>query len=168
MVSEAVSELKGEPVRQPAEVKLDLPVDAHLPAGYVTREDLRLEAYRRLAGVTDHEEVDDIRTEWIDRYGPLPPPAEALLRIGDLRAECVRTGVREVTVVRDTARLAPLALKASARVRLQRLWPKAIYKEETGQVVLPLPRDQDPAALLNGFLAEMVPLDPPSVASPAP
>ena len=49
MVSEAVAELKGEPVREPAEIKLDLPLDAHLPREYVTKEELRLEAYRRLA-----------------------------------------------------------------------------------------------------------------------
>ena len=49
MVAEAVAELKGEEVREPAEIKLDLPVDANLPADYVEREDLRLEAYRRLA-----------------------------------------------------------------------------------------------------------------------
>jgi transcription-repair coupling factor (superfamily II helicase) len=163
-----VSELKGEPVRQPAEVKLDLPVAAHLPADYVTREDLRLEAYRRLAGVTTHDEVDDIRDEWIDRYGPLPAPAEALLAIGHLRAECVRTGVREITVVRDTARLSPLALLASARVRLQRRWPRAIYKEDAGQVVLPVARGEDPAKLLAGFLAEMVPPERASVGSGGP
>src|SRR3984893_12591536 len=54
MVSEAVAEMKGEALREPAEIKLGLPVDAHLPADYVTREDLRLEAYRRLATVTAH------------------------------------------------------------------------------------------------------------------
>ena len=79
MVSEAVAELKGEEVREPAEVKLDIPVDANLPPDYVTGEEQRLEAYRRLAAVTTQAEVDDIRAEWLDRYGPLPPPAEALL-----------------------------------------------------------------------------------------
>ena len=53
MVAEAVAELKGEPVRGPAEITLDLPVDAYLPPSYVEREDLRLEAYRRLAEVRD-------------------------------------------------------------------------------------------------------------------
>ena len=52
MVNEAVAELKGEPVSEPAEVKLDLPLDAHLPQDYVAKEELRLEAYRRLAAVT--------------------------------------------------------------------------------------------------------------------
>jgi transcription-repair coupling factor (superfamily II helicase) len=166
MVSEAVADLKGEPLREPAEIKLDLPVNAHLPADYVAREDLRLEAYRRLALVTTHDEVSDIRSEWLDRYGPLPEPAEALLKIGDLRAECARTGVREVTVVKGgsglsggaaTARLSPLSLKTSARIRLQRRWPKAIYKEDIGQIVLPLPRGSEPVSDLTGLLAELVP-----------
>src|SRR2546430_17543469 len=72
MVNEAVAELKGEPKREPAEIKLDLPLDATLPKQYVPRDDLRLEAYRRLAAVTTDAEVDDIRAEWIDRYGPGP------------------------------------------------------------------------------------------------
>jgi len=172
MVSEAVAELKGEPLREPAEIKLDLPMDAHLPADYVTREDLRLEAYRRLATVVARAEVDDIRAEWLDRYGPLPEAAAALLRIGYLRAECARVGLREVTVVRGglassggvlgggsggTARLAPLALKTSQRIRMQRRWPRAVYKEEIGQIVLPVPRGADPAEFVTDLLVALVP-----------
>ncbi len=167
MVSEAVAELKGEERREPAEIRLDLPVTANLPADYVAREDLRLEAYRRLATVSTHAEVEDIRSEWLDRYGPLPEPAEALVRIGHLRAECARTGLREVTVVKGsggglvsagpTARMAPLALRASERVRLSRLWPRAVYKEDTGQLVLQLPRGADPASTLTDLLGALVP-----------
>ena len=83
MVSEAVSELKGERIEEPAELKLDLAVDAHLPASYVEREDLRLEAYRRLAQVRDPAEVADIGAEWADRYGPLHKPAAPLLVGGE-------------------------------------------------------------------------------------
>ena len=76
MVTEAVAEMKGEPIRPPAEIKLDVPTDAFLPTDYVAKEELRLEAYRRLAAVTTPSEVDDIRAEWEDRYGPLPTPAD--------------------------------------------------------------------------------------------
>jgi transcription-repair coupling factor (superfamily II helicase) len=165
MVSEAVAELKGEEIREPAEIKLDLPVKAHLPRDYVAREDLRLEAYRRLATVSTQAEVDDVRTEWEDRYGPPPAPAQALLAVGRLRAECARTGVREVTVAKDVARISPLELKASQRIRLQRLHPKAVYKEDLGQLVVPLPRGADPAAFLLDFFAAMVPAEDLSVAS---
>ena len=170
MVAEAVAELKGEPVQEPAEVKLDLPLDAHLPADYVAREDLRLEAYRRLAAVRDRAEVDDIEAEWLDRYGPLPPPAEQLLAIGRLRAECVRTGVKEVTVVpfrpggggpgrpgEATARLSPLRLPASARVRLGRLSPRAVVKEDAEQIVVPCRSGAALASDLTALLEALVP-----------
>ena len=120
MVSEAVAELKGETPKPPAEIRLDLPMTANLPASYVSREDLRLEAYRRLATVTTQEEVDDISSEWSDRYGPLPEPAEALLSIARLRAECARLGAREIAVVSGglgtplggyTARISPISLR---------------------------------------------------------
>ena len=52
MVTEAVGEMKGEPIKEPSEVKLDVPTDAFLPKDYVEKEELRLEAYRRLAAVT--------------------------------------------------------------------------------------------------------------------
>jgi len=185
MVAEAVAELKGEEVPEPAEIKLDLPVDAHLPTGYVEREDLRLEAYRRLAAVTDPAEVDDIASEWLDRFGPLPAPAAALLSVGRLRAWCVRTGVREITAVpvrpgspgpgrpgEVVARLGPLRLRASARVRLARLAPRAVYKEEPGQLVVPLRAGpglpDELAALLAGLAADAGPAEavrPPSTGS---
>ncbi len=82
MVTEAVAEMKGEPTVVQGEIRLDVPTDANLPADYVSNEALRLEAYRRLAAVTDAAQVDDIRTEWEDRYGPVPPVAEALLWVG--------------------------------------------------------------------------------------
>ncbi len=165
MVNEAVAELKGEPVREPAEIKLDLPVDAYLPTEYVAREDLRLEAYRRLAAVTTTEEVEDTGSEWSDRYGPVPSPAEALLRVARLRAECVRTGVREVTVTRGpafgrsllTGRLSPLSLPVSRQVRLERLHRGAVYKEEIGELQVPLDPEVDPAEALVGLLRELVP-----------
>jgi transcription-repair coupling factor (superfamily II helicase) len=157
LVSEAVAELKGEKPREPAEIKLDLPVNANLPPDYVSREDLRLEAYRRLSTVTTHAEVDDIRDEWLDRYGPLPPPAEALLEVGRLRAECARTGVREVNVSRDVVRLAPLVLKTSQTIRLRRLFPKAVYKEDLAQLVVPLVRGAKPVEAVLALLGTLVP-----------
>jgi len=162
MVTEAVAELKGEEIRPPAEIKLELPLDAFLPTDYVSREDLRIEAYRRLAQVTTHAEVDDIAAEWADRYGPPPPPAEALLRVARLRAECARLGIREVAVARDVARLSPIRLKTSQSARLGRRFPKAIYKEDAAQLVFPMPSGTaraklDPAELLIAVLQELVP-----------
>ena len=159
MVTEAVAEMKGEPIAPPSEIKLDVPTDAFLPTDYVSKEELRLEAYRRLADVTTHAHVDDVRTEWEDRYGPLPEPAESLLMVGSLRAECHRLGITDLQITADQARLAPLDLKLSAATRLRRLAKGAIHKEELRQLVVPIPRRQDPATFLVGFLQELVPAD---------
>jgi transcription-repair coupling factor (superfamily II helicase) len=172
LVAEAVSELKGEPVRVPVDITVDLPVDAFLPPEYVEREDLRLEAYRRLAEVRDPAAVEDLRTEWLDRYGPLPREAEALVAVGRLRAECVRTGVTEVTasVARPggggpgrtgeaVARLAPIRLRASAKVRLGRLHPRAIVKQDIDQIIVPLAAGPDLADRLAVLLSELVPAE---------
>jgi transcription-repair coupling factor (superfamily II helicase) len=172
MVAEAVAEMKGEPVRAAVEVKIDVPSDAHLPASYVAREDLRLEAYRRLVAVADEDEVDDIRAEWLDRFGPLPAPAEGLLSVARLRVECLRTGVRELSATPGplgsggpgrrvlVARLFPIALAASAQVRLRRRYPTALYKEQAHQLMAPLAAGVDPAAALAEMLRDLVP--PPS------
>jgi len=157
MVTEAVGEMKGEPVKEPSELKLDVPTDAYLPTDYVTKEESRLEAYRRLAAVTTASEVDDIRNEWEDRYGPVPGPADALLNVGYLRAECHRLGLRDVSIAAGQARLAPLQLKTSAEMRLQRLARNAIFKHDLQQLVIPIPRDAEPAEFLVAFLRELVP-----------
>ena len=146
LVTEAVAELKGEELPEPAETKLELPLDAYLPDDYVPKESMRLGAYRRLAAVTDLAEVADIRAEWLDRYGPLPAPAEALLEVARLRAECARTGITEVSVQpgpgfggpKQFARLAPVSLKTSKQMRLERLYPQAVYKEDLHELQLPI------------------------------
>jgi transcription-repair coupling factor (superfamily II helicase) len=146
MVAEAVAEAKGEVRVEPPSISLDVPGDAHLPADYVGAEDARMEAYRRLAAATDEAEVADVGVEWADRYGPLPPSAEGLLALARLRVECLRVGVREVSVVparvggsrRPVARLVPVVLPASAQVRLRRLSPGADWREGLSQLVVPL------------------------------
>ncbi len=155
LVSEAVAELRGETVPEPPEVSIEVPVDAHIGADYIGREAARLEAYRRLAAVTELSELADIRAEWIDRFGPVPEPAEALLSIGRLRVECLRHGVSEVvvtrrgtgplTVARYAARLAPVELPASRQVRLRRLYgDRAVYKDEARELHVPLRADAGP------------------------
>ncbi|MEX2255574.1 MAG: transcription-repair coupling factor [Acidimicrobiia bacterium] len=165
LVTEAVGELTGELPPEPVEVTIDLPVDAHLPADYVTRDDVRMEAYRRLAAVTAPDDVDDVRDEWEDRYGPPPPPAEALLAAARLRAECVRLGITSLTVASGAARLRGLDLPASKQARLTRLAPGA--KVGRDEVLVPITAPPaEVAATLVALLRELVPPEPAPTASP--
>ena len=76
MVGEAVQAFKGERPEEEADVKIDLPIDAHLPHDYVGVERLRLEMYRKLAEARDDERLREVVAEMTDRYGE-PPAAGA-------------------------------------------------------------------------------------------
>jgi transcription-repair coupling factor (superfamily II helicase) len=133
-------------------VQIDVPITAHLPRDYIARDDVRMEAYRRLASVTSASDVEDIRAEWLDRYGPPPPAAEALLDVARLRAECVRLGITAVSVQKGLARFEGLELRKSQEIRLKRLVPRASARE--GHVVVPLAgnRDLQGGSVVTGIL----------------
>jgi transcription-repair coupling factor (superfamily II helicase) len=169
MVIEAVGELKGETPREPAEIKLEIPVDANIPHDYIAKEPLRLEAYRRLSEVTAISDVEDIRKEWQDRYGPIPPIASVLLDVATLRAECVRIGIREITVTKPVgmgasmmpgalaARISPVSLKTSQEIRLQRIVKSAIWKPADNLLIIPMKPKTDVCEFLVAFLADLFP-----------
>ncbi len=99
LVGEAVADFRGEAAEdEVADVKVDLPVDAHLPHDYIPGERLRLEAYRALAAADSDEAVDAVRAELADRYGPLPEPVENLLQVARFRVFARRYGVTEVSL----------------------------------------------------------------------
>ena len=166
MVNEAIAELNGDVKADDVEIKIELPIDANLPADYVEREDLRLDAYRRLAEVRTAADVEDIAAEWLDRYGPVPDEAGALLDVARVRAECVRTGVTEISVARSTgfggpplvARLSPLRLPQSRQMRLERLYKGSVYKPEPGQVQIPVRAGRIMITTLLEAFDQLVPL----------
>jgi transcription-repair coupling factor (superfamily II helicase) len=132
----------GEAVPAPVEtrdVRIDLPVDAHLPPDYISSDRLRLEAYRRLAGA-DEAAIAAVVEELTDRYGPLPTPAQRLVAVARLRLLCRQYAVAEVAATETTVRITPLILPDSAQVRLKRLYPAATYRATTSTVQVPVPR----------------------------
>ena len=135
MVTEAVGELTGHVPEVVSEANLDLPVDAHLPRDYVERDDVRMEAYRRLAAVATDSDVDDIAAEWTDRYGEPPAPAAALLAVARLRVALLQRGISGVSVQKDIARFDGWELKKSQEIRLQRFAARS--KVLDGTVVVP-------------------------------
>ncbi len=125
---------------EPKEVRIDLPVDAHLPPDYIPSDRLRLEAYRRLAAAADNAAVAAVVEELTDRYGPLPEPARRLVAVARLRLLARQYGVTEVATTGTTLRVSPLTLLDSQQLRLKRLYPSAGYRATTSTVQLPIPR----------------------------
>ncbi|MCK9900334.1 transcription-repair coupling factor [Parafrankia colletiae] len=140
MVGEAVAEYKGE-VEEPLEVKVELPVDANLPHDYVPSERLRLDAYRRLAAAVSDDDITEVRGELTDRFGPLPEPVENLLAVAHLRVLARRHGVAEITVAGRQIRFAPLDLRESQTLRLNRLYKGSVVKPAVRTVLVPAPTE---------------------------
>ncbi|WP_433268302.1 transcription-repair coupling factor [Actinosynnema sp. CS-041913] len=135
----AGAETEGE--EELAEVRVDLPVDAHIPHDYVPGERLRLEAYRKIAAAGDGEALQAVWDELKDRYGAPPLPVERLLAVARFRQTCRAHGVTEVVVQGPSIRFAPLELKDSQLVRLRRLYPKAVHKLAANTVSVPRPTE---------------------------
>jgi transcription-repair coupling factor (superfamily II helicase) len=126
---------------EPKDVRIDLPVDAHLPPDYIASDRLRLEGYRRLAAAGTDSEVAAVVDELIDRYGALPEPALRLVAVARLRLLCRDAGITEVSAPSEaTIRLSPITLPDSAQVRLKRMYPAANYRATTSTVQVPIPR----------------------------
>ena len=126
---------------EPKDVRIDLPVDAHLPPDYIASDRLRLEGYRRLAAAGTDSEVAAVVDELTDRYGAPPEPAQRLVAVARLRLLCRDAGITEVSAPSEaTIRLSPITLPDSAQVRLKRMYPAANYRATTSTVQVPIPR----------------------------
>ena len=120
-------------------MKIELPVEAHLPIDYVESERLRLEMYKRLAQVADEAGIDAVRDELRDRYGPLPAPAEALLAVARFRLLAKAKGLTEIIMAGAAVRFSPADLPDSKVLRLNRLYPGSQIRRTAGQVLIPRP-----------------------------
>ncbi len=76
-------------------MRIDLPVDAHIPPDYVTSDRLRLEGYRKLAAAADTDAIAAVVEELVDRYGPLPEEVGRLVSVAKLRLLCREYGIEE-------------------------------------------------------------------------
>ncbi|WP_141850496.1 transcription-repair coupling factor [Lapillicoccus jejuensis] len=139
LVGEAVAEFRGEGESAPVEIKIELPVDAHLPHDYIPGERLRLEAYKKLAAVLDEAQVEEIEAELRDRYGAPPAPVQTLLQVARLRTVARAAGITDVAVQGRSVRFGPVELRESQQLRLQRLYPGTIVKEALHTILVPQP-----------------------------
>jgi transcription-repair coupling factor (superfamily II helicase) len=96
LLENSVRQLKHQPVRTPVEATVDLPWPAFLPRDYVPGQRPRIEVYRRLARIRRLERLEDFRQELLDRFGPLPEPAEWMLRLAKLRLLAARWQIATV------------------------------------------------------------------------
>ncbi|MFE3070812.1 transcription-repair coupling factor [Streptomyces sp. NPDC059247] len=144
MVGEAVADYRAQmegvtEEEAPLEVKIELPVDAHVPHDYAPGERLRLQAYRSIAAANSEEDIRAVREELTDRYGKLPEPVENLLLVAGLRMLARACGVGEIVLQGSNIRFAPVELRESQELRLKRLHPRVVIKPAVHQILVPRP-----------------------------
>jgi transcription-repair coupling factor (superfamily II helicase) len=139
MVADAVAAFRGEAEERPADVTIELPVDAHVPHEYIGHERLRLEAYRKIADATTTTMLEEVRAELADRYGTPPEVVDNLIAVADFRNHVRASGLTDVTVQGKYVRLAPVDLAESAQLRVRRLYPGTVLKPAVRAVLVPFP-----------------------------
>ncbi|MGI6785863.1 MAG: transcription-repair coupling factor [Gleimia sp.] len=142
MVADAVATYRdGEkPVRE--EMRIEIPVDAHIPTAYIDGEQLRLETYAKIAALQTPEDAADIREELTDRYGPLPEQLLLLFALAGLREQARSLGVKEIVAQGKFIRFSPVELGDAQAMRVRRLYPGSIIKTAVRSVLVPAPKSK--------------------------
>jgi transcription-repair coupling factor (superfamily II helicase) len=96
MLEETVRELRGEEVAPEIHSSLNLGLDLRIPATYITDENQRLRAYKRIAQAADAKEREKVEAELADRYGPVPGDVLALLKYSGLKTSAEKIGIEAI------------------------------------------------------------------------
>lgn len=118
MLNEAVKNLKGISTIEDFNTSIDLEADAYIPATYIVNEVQKLDIYKRIAGIENEKECDDMREELLDRFGEIPKSAENLLRIALIRSHAHKLYMPEVKGKDETIRF---QLRPDARIRVENI-----------------------------------------------
>ena len=131
----AAAEASGEPRDGDWEpVRLDVDVDAYVPADYVGYEQAKIDLHRRIAGARDVADIEALREELGDRFGPPPEPVEHLLALQRARIKLGAAGARAVSVRAGRLVIAPIELDSAGVRELRGRLPHAIYESGRSQV----------------------------------
>ncbi len=124
MLNEAVKHLKGEMEEESYTTTIDLNVDAFIPTSYVANEYQKLDIYKRIAGIENEEEKDDMVEELTDRFGDVPKRVIQLLNIALLKALAHSAYVISVEQKGETIKF---AMYEQAQVKVEAI-PELIEK----------------------------------------
>ena len=120
---------------------MDLPVDAYVPGDYVPYEAAKIEIHRRVAGAREVAQLIVLREELEDRFGPVPPELDNLIRLQDARIKLGRAGARSVDFKGETMFVAPIDLDSRGAKALRERVPGAVFESGRSTVRVRLPED---------------------------
>jgi transcription-repair coupling factor (superfamily II helicase) len=131
-------------------VRLDVPVDAYVPSDYIAYEVAKIDVHRRVAAARETADLDALAEELEDRFGPTPPPVDALLKLQDARIKLGRVGARTAELRADRLVIAPVELDSSQYGALREELDSVVYESLKRTVRLGMP--DDPAERLTAVV----------------
>ncbi len=144
MLDEAVRAMGDGAVDEedlPEPVRLDVNVDAYIPADYIPYEQAKVEVHRRIAGAREVSELVELRVELSDRFGDPPEPLENLITLQQARIKLGQAGARAVTFRQGRLAVTPIELDSVRAKQLRAEIPGILYESGKSQLSMRVPDD---------------------------
>ena len=152
MLQEAIAAGRGDPPPE-EEVRVEIPVSAYIPADYVPFEAAKIDLHRRIALAPDAEALDRITSEIEDRFGELPQPVHALVRVQGLRLRMRAVGARQAAARAGRVVIGPVTLDSVGMRALRDGVEGALYS--TTDNLISIPSTSDPSARIDAAIAAL-------------
>ncbi len=142
MLDEAVQAMASDDAAEyPEPVRLDVNVDAYVPADYIPYEQAKVEVHRRIAGAREVSELMELRRELDDRFGELPEPLENLITLQQARIKLGEAGATAVTFRQGRLAVTPIEMDSVRARKLREEIPNALYESGKSQFSMRVPDD---------------------------
>ena len=125
----------------PEPVRLDVNVDAYVPSDYVSYEQAKIEIHRRVAASVEVADLERLREDLEDRFGPVPEPVANLLALQRARVKFGQAGARVVSFRGERLAVTPIELDSVRARRLREELPEALYESGRSQVSVRIPAE---------------------------
>jgi transcription-repair coupling factor (superfamily II helicase) len=140
-VAEAAPDGAGGEMAEP--VRLDVNVDAYIPADYIAYEQAKIDVHRRIAGAREVADLGVLRDELEDRFGEVPQPLLNLLALQQARIKLGQAGARAVSFRGDRLAVTPIDLDAERAKRLKETLPESTYEPGRSQWSVKVPKEPE-------------------------
>jgi transcription-repair coupling factor (superfamily II helicase) len=127
----------------PEPVRLDVNVDAYVPADYIPYEQAKVDVHRRIAAAREVSDLEELRIELADRFGDPPPPLQNLITLQQARIKLGQAGARAVTFRQGRLAVTPIELDSVRAKRLRAEIPSALYESGKSQFSVRVPDDPE-------------------------
>jgi transcription-repair coupling factor (superfamily II helicase) len=144
MLDEAVaaaSEDGAGPEEDWEPVRLDVSVDAYVPADYIPYEQAKVDVHRRIAGAREVADLVVLKEELEDRFGDIPDPLRNLISLQQARIKLGQAGARAVTFRGGRLAVTPIELDSVRAKKIRAEIPEALYESGKSQLSVRVPED---------------------------